>query len=195
MTSARTAATIDPETGRLVGATGHYQKFVRDLAGVFADGAAFAELLDADPDRLVYEVYEARRTTEPGDLVYGTSILAPGRVGSEFHMTRGHMHELADRVESYYCLRGHGLLLLETLAGETEAVELRPGVVAYVPPARIHRSVNVGETPLATLFCYPADAGHDYEIVAAAHGMRRLAVASADGWELMPNPRHRPRRG
>lgn len=196
MTTTLTAPAIDPETGFLTGATAHYRKVAREMTGVFADDAAFAEVLAADPDRLVYEVYEAQQTTEPGDLIFGTSILAPGRVGSEFHMTRGHIHELADRVETYYCLRGHGLLLLETLAGETEAIELRPGVVAYVPPARIHRSVNVGETPLATLFCYPADAGHDYEVVAAAGGLSRLAVTSAaDGWELVPNPRYRPRRG
>lgn len=196
MTTTLTAPAIDAATGALAGATDHYRKLLRDMEGVFADESAFAGLLAEAPDRLVYEVYEVRQTEAAGDLVYGTSVLTPGRVGSEFHLTRGHLHELADRVETYYCLRGHGLLLLETPAGENEVIELRPGVVAYVSPGRIHRSVNVGDELLATLFCYPADAGHDYEIVAAARGLRQLAVAAADGgWELVPNPRYRPRRG
>jgi glucose-6-phosphate isomerase len=190
------APSVDVATGRLEGATSHYRKELRELAGVFADEAAFAEQVAADPDRLVYEVYEVQRSSEAGDLVYGTSVLTPGRVGSEFHMTRGHLHENVDRVETYYCLRGHGLLVLETLEGETEVIELRPGVVAYVPPARIHRSVNVGPELLATLFCYPADAGHDYGIVAAACGLRHLVVSDGDGgWQLVPNPRYRARHG
>lgn len=195
MTSVQGAPTVDPETGRIAGATGHYEKRLQDLEGVFADEEAFAALCATEPERPVYEVYEVQRTADAGDLIYGTSILLPGRVGREFHLTRGHVHELADRTETYFCLQGHGLLLLESLEGELEAVELRPGVVAYVPPGRIHRSVNVGDGRLVTLFCYPADAGHDYGIVAAAGGMRELAVAADGGWRLEPNPRYRPRRG
>lgn len=193
MTHMQPAPTVDPATGRIDGATAHYEKVLRDLAGVFADEETFAALLETEPGRPVYEVYEVQRTTDAGDLIYGTSILLPGRVGDEFHMTRGHVHELADRTETYYCLQGHGLLLLESVDGEVEAIELRPGVVAYVPPARIHRSVNVGDATLVTLFCYPADAGHDYGIVAAANGLRELAVAADGGWQLVPNPHYRPR--
>lgn len=195
MASGRPAPAVDLETGRIAGATAHYEKRLRDLEGVFADEDAFAALLATEPERSVYEVYELQHTADAGDLIVGTSILLPGCIGDEFHMTRGHVHEVADRTETYYCLQGRGLLLLESLEGEVEAIELLPGVVAYVPPARIHRSVNVGKGKLVTLFCYPADAGHDYTIVAAANGMRELAVAADGGWRLAPNPRYRPRRG
>jgi len=190
----RPVPTVDAATGALAGATAHYRKALRDLEGVFSEEQAFARRLAAAPDEVVYEVYEVQRSQEAGDLIFGTSILEPGTIGSEFHMTRGHLHTLVDRVETYYCLRGTGVLLLESIAGEIETIELRPGVVAYVPPARIHRSVNTGNERLITLFCYPADAGHDYEIVHAANGMRSLAVrAPGDGWTLVDNPRYRQR--
>ncbi|MFN2627666.1 MAG: glucose-6-phosphate isomerase [Gaiellaceae bacterium] len=189
------APSVDPTTGALAGATAHYRKALRDLEGVFIDQGAFAETLAATPDAIVYEVYEVERSEDAGDLIFGTSILEPGAVGSEYHMTRGHIHTVVDRVETYYCLRGKGVLLLESIEGEVETIELAPGVVAYVPPARIHRSVNTGDEPLVTLFCYPADAGHGYGIVEAAGGMRSLVVRTDDGgWTLEDNPRYRPRR-
>ncbi len=185
---------VDAATGVLTGATAHYRKTLRDLEGVFSDDQAFARRLAAAPGEVVYDVYEVQRSQAPGDLIFGTSILEPGVVGSEFHMTRGHLHALVDRVETYYCLRGTGVLLLESVPGGIETIELRPGVVAYVPPARIHRSVNTGNERLITLFCYPADAGHDYEIVHAANGMRSLVVrAPGGGWALVDNPRYRQR--
>jgi glucose-6-phosphate isomerase len=190
----RPVPTVDAATGALAGATAHYRKALRDLEGVFSEEQAFARRLAAAPDEVVYEVYEVQHSQEAGDLIFGTSILDPGTIGSEFHMTRGHLHTLVDRVETYYCLRGTGVLLLESLVGEIETIELRPGVVAYVPPARIHRSVNTGNERLITLFCYPADAGHDYEIVHAANGMRSLVVrAPGDGWTVVDNPGYRQR--
>jgi glucose-6-phosphate isomerase len=70
---------------------------------------------------------------------------------------------------------------------------LRPGTVVYVPPYWIHRSVNTGTSPLVTFFCYPADAGQDYEIIARAGGMKTLIVADGEGWREVPNPRYRGR--
>jgi glucose-6-phosphate isomerase len=187
-------AIVDPETGVLAGSTAHYRKALRDLDGVFGEQQAFAALLAERPGEVVYEVYEVQRSDEAGDLIFGTSILEPGAVGSELYMTRGHLHTAVDRVEIYHCLRGSGLLLLESIEGEIEAIELQPGVVAYVPPARIHRSVNTGGERLITLFCYPADAGHDYEVVRRANGMRSLVVGEPGGdWALVDNPRYRPR--
>lgn len=188
------AATVDLTTGALMGATAHYRKTLRDLDGVFSDERAFAERFAATPDEVVYEVYEVQHSQEPGDLIFGTSILEPGTVGSEFHMTRGHLHAVIDRVETYYCLRGTGVLLIESLAGDIGTIELRPGVVAYVPAARIHRSVNTGDERLITLFCYPADAGHDYDAVREANGMHSLVIRAVNGsWTLAANRRYRQR--
>jgi glucose-6-phosphate isomerase len=184
------ALSVDAD-GVLANATGRYEKRMRDLAGVFHDEEAFAAALERDPDELVYEVYEHRTEERAGELIFGTSILLPGRIGREFHMTRGHLHDLADRSEIYTCLRGHGLMHMETLAGETSTLELVPGTTAYVPGHWIHRSVNVGDEPLITLFAYSADAGQDYDVIARAGGMRELVVEDGKGgWTAEANPRY-----
>lgn len=184
--------TIDARTGVVSNATGHYEKRLRELAGVFRDQSAFAAEAERDPERLMYEVYEHRTAERPGELIFGTSILQPGRIGREFNVTRGHLHRLADRSEIYHCLRGRGVMLMETLDGHAEAIDLEPGRTAYVPGHWIHRSINVGDEPLVTLFCYPADAGQDYEVIATAGGMRLMVVDDgAGGWRKEPNPDHR----
>ncbi|BCL12707.1 glucose-6-phosphate isomerase family protein [Micromonospora sagamiensis] len=182
---------ITPEG--MVGRTGRYEKRLADLGGLFADEAAFTARLTTEADRVIYHVDEFRPSTEAGDLITGISTLSPGRVGTEFHMTRGHIHAQQDRTEIYHCLSGHGLMLMETLDGRTVVTEMRPGVVAYVPPVHIHRSVNLGDTDLVTLFCYPADAGQDYDIIARSSGMRHRVVADGDDWRLEENGSYVPR--
>jgi glucose-6-phosphate isomerase len=189
---------VDPRSGALANATATYGKRLADLRGVHLDGAAFDLLLAERGDRLAYEVHSRRAEERPGDLAVGTTVLFPGRVGREYAMTRGHAHRLADRAEVYYCLTGHGVLLTQPVGGAEDgdagdAVELRPGTVAYVPPHHAHRSVNVGDEPLVILFCYPADAGQDYEVVERSGGFRRLVVDDArGGWRTVDNPRWRP---
>lgn len=188
--------TVDGRHGTLIGRTGRYEKRVRDLEGVYADGDAFATRLAADPDELVYFVEEHRPSEQAGDLIHGTSTLLPGTLGDEYHMTRGHLHQIPDRAETYHCLHGHGLLLLEDLDGSTAVAELRPGDIAYVGPHRIHRSVNVGDVPFTTLFTYPADAGQDYDIIARAGGMAQLIMRADDAasaWTAVTNPAYRGR--
>lgn len=178
--------TITPE--QLVGRTGRYEKRLGDLGSLFADKDAYARRRAADGHgHLMYYVDEFRPSDNAGDLITGISTLLPGHVGDEFAMTRGHIHLQQDRTEIYHCLSGHGLMLMETVAGETVVSELTPGVVAYVPPAHIHRSVNLGDEPLVTLFCYPADAGQDYAIISTAHGMRHLVLTDGESWKLTVN--------
>ena len=62
-----------------------------------------------------------------------------------------------------------------------------------MPPFWIHRSVNVGDEDFAMLFCYPADAGQDYEIIRRSNGLARRVVADGDGWASVPNPDYAPR--
>ena len=129
----------------------------------------------------------------PGALIVGTSTLLPGRIGEEFAVTRGHLHAQADRAELYYCLAGRGVMLLETLDGESRTLPLTPGQAVPVPGYWIHRSINVGDEPFVPLFCYNADAGQDYTLIAAAGGMATLVVADPDGgWTTRANPRHLP---
>jgi len=186
-----TAVRIEP-SGRMDGRSGSYDKLLRDMGGVYRDDAAYRAQLDArGGDALVYRVEENRVGSGPGALILGTSTVLPGRVGDEYAMTRGHLHRLADRAEVYHCHAGHGVMLLETVSGESRALEMTPGVAVHVPGHWLHRSVNVGDEPLMTTFVYGADAGQDYEIIARAGGMSQLVVtAPGGGWRAVPNPDH-----
>ncbi|MBF0687946.1 MAG: cupin domain-containing protein [Cellulomonas sp.] len=178
--------------GVMAGATGAYDKFLGDLDGVYLDDGAFAEAVAAQgPDRLAYHVDEHRYGSAPGALIVGTSTLLPGRVGDEFAMTRGHLHARADRAELYHCLSGRGVMLMDTVDGRSQAVPMTPGVAVHVPGHWVHRTVNVGDEPFVTLFCYAADAGQDYDLISDAGGMSQLVVTDgADGWITRANPRH-----
>lgn len=178
--------------GALKGATSSYEKRLGDMAGVYRDDAAYRRALaEHGPDFLVYRVEEHRNAEGPGALIIGTSTLQPGRYGDEFAVTRGHLHAKADRAELYYCLSGSGVMLLETLDGRSQALPMRPGEAVHVPGHWVHRSVNVGDEPFVTLFCYGADAGQDYELIRRAGGMRSLVVTDdVGGWSTRPNPDH-----
>jgi glucose-6-phosphate isomerase len=187
-------AMVIPPTGELTGASRRYQKRLNELNGLYLDESAFASLTALRGEEVAYEVYEFRPSENPGDLIFGTSILYPGKVGDEYFMTRGHLHAKSDRSEIYYCQSGSGVMLMETPPRETRAVTMKPQSVVYVPPHWIHRSVNTGSDVLVTFFCYPADSGQDYEIIARTRGMKVLIVADwAGGWREIPNPRYRPR--
>jgi glucose-6-phosphate isomerase, archaeal len=187
-------AFVDPETLQIQPNTGGYKKYFRELSGIYADQAEFDHLAETHGSSVAYRVDEARFSDNGSDLITGISVLEPGKVGQEFFMTRGHLHQRADRPETYYGLAGHGILLLESLSGEVKAMEMRPGSLVYVPPFWVHRSVNVGDTIFATLFSYPADAGQDFEIVRQAKGFRQLVTSGPKGdWKLAPNPHYHPR--
>jgi len=179
-------------SGALSGSTRRYEKFSGEMGGVYLDEAAWkAEVAEKGEDNLVYSVNEHKYQNGPGALIVGTSTVLPGAYGDEYAVTRGHLHAVSDRAELYYCLSGRGVMLLDTVDGGTSAVELTPGQAVNVPGQWIHRSVNVGHEPFVTLFCYSADAGQDYAIIAGAGGMKNLVVHDGpDGWTTVPNPRH-----
>ena len=192
--SAPVRLNIEPATGAMVGSTGAKQTRLRDLAGLYADRAAFEEAAASRGDEIAYEVQEFRPArVAPHELVFGTSALQPGTIGDEFCMTRGHIHIRADRPEIYACQSGRGVMHMEAPDGATHPVEMGLGDVVYVPAYWVHRSVNIGDHPLITLFCYPADAGQDYGIIERSQGMRTLIVRDGSGWREIENPRYRPR--
>jgi glucose-6-phosphate isomerase, archaeal len=185
------AALLNAESLEIQPNTGGYVKYIRELDRIYADEEKFQQLLETRGGDIAYRVNELRFTERGNDLITGISALNPGKVGSEFFMTRGHLHQRADRSETYYCLSGHGILLLEDLEGRVEAAEMRTGSLVYVPPFWVHRSVNIGSEIFATLFSYPADAGQNFEIVRKARGFKLLVVNDEHkGWKLVPNPRY-----
>jgi len=179
-------------SGALAGSTRRYEKYSGEMEGVYLDeGAWKAEVAQKGHNNLVYSVNEQKYQAGPGALIVGTSTVLPGAYGDEYAVTRGHLHAVSDRAELYYCLSGRGVMLLDTVDGDSSAVELTAGKAVNVPGHWIHRSVNVGSEPFVTLFCYAADAGQNYAIIADAGGMKNLVVHDGpDGWTTVPNPRH-----
>jgi glucose-6-phosphate isomerase len=185
---------IDLTLGTMSGATGRYQKKLKDLAGLYADAVAFAALAASHGDQVVYDVADFRPSAAPGDMIFGVTRMSPGRVGDEFFMTRGHIHAQTDRPEVYYGQKGRGLMQLESPDGETRVLEIGAQTVCYVPPYWIHRSINIGNEDLVMMFCYPADAGQDYGIIEQSQGMRHRVMADGAGkWRLVENPAYRAR--
>ena len=132
------------------------------MRGYYKDTPALEKLIQEQGDPLHYETFEGKIPEEYGHLIYGLSKLQPGMVGDEFFMTKGHYHTVLETGEIYLCLEGEGYMLMKTQEGQVRAEKMMRGVMVYVPPYWAHRSVNTGDTPLTTLFIYPADAGHNY---------------------------------
>ncbi|TFB74993.1 glucose-6-phosphate isomerase [Cryobacterium glaciale] len=178
--------------GRLIGANARYEKFLSDLSGVYQDEAAHRAALTEDSGEPVYWVESSAIDQGSGALTIGVSTIKAGQIGDEYAMTRGHIHKQHSAAELYFGLSGRGVMLMETMDGESRAIEITPGVAVHVPGHWIHRSVNVGPGPFTTLFCYPTDAGQDYGIIRDAGGMKKLVVTDGNGgWALRDNPAHR----
>lgn len=176
---------IDAATGAVSPSTGRYEKRVSELAGLYRDRDAVSAHIARHGDTVAYEVIDYRHPES--DIAFGTTIMAPGRIGDEYFMTRGHFHIRRECAETYQTLRGQGILLLESRQGETRTVEMKPGVVAYIPPDWAHRSINVGAEPLIFAWFCATDAGHEYgEIL--ERGMRTLVVERGGSPRFEPNP-------
>jgi glucose-6-phosphate isomerase len=179
------AVRIDGPTGSVSPFTGRYVKPLSDLAGVFHDTDAWSKALRDLGDTVVYEVMEYRQAGS--ELFFGTTRIAPGRVGDEFYMTRGHFHARQDRGEVYTTLTGEGVLLLETRDGRTDALDMRAGETTAIPPGWAHRTINTGSTDLVFSWVCSVDAGHDYDAI-LARGMRKLVLAREGAYAIIANP-------
>lgn len=166
----------------------HIQRRLSSMRGQFLDLDAFERQLAVE-DALLYEVYEFKRPEMAGELLFGISIVHPGKVGDEFFMTKGHFHTVLDTAEVYYCLQGKGSMVMETPEGDWSVEPLQPGSVLYVPPRWAHRSVNTSmDGDLVTFFVYPGNAGHDYGTI-ESQGYRKLVVDGEAGARIIDNPR------
>jgi len=158
------------------------------LKGMFQDETEFNKMLESN-DPIVYQFYNLPLPNDPGDLCFGCSILNPGKVGNEYFFTMGHYHEVVETSEVYYCLKGHGYILLENMEGEWSAHELTPGKMVYVPKGFAHRSINVSpDEQFVTFYVYRADAGHDYGTI-KSKGFRKLLVEIDNKPTIIDNPR------
>ncbi|MFP4562555.1 MAG: glucose-6-phosphate isomerase [Spirochaetia bacterium] len=159
-----------------------------NLRGLFLDNDALEKMIKEE-DQLAYEFYDMGVPETANDIAYGTSITYPGLVGEEYFMTKGHFHTVLETAEVYYCMRGHGYMLMESPEGDWEAREMKPGVAVYVPGRYAHRSINVSlEEPLVSFFAFRGDAGHDYGTI-ETQGFRKLCVRRNGKTEFVDNPR------
>lgn len=178
---------VSADTGFIAAATARYQKRLSDLRGLFMDSETLERRIHEEEDPVCYENFAFNNGLTEGDIFFGTTVIYPGKVGLEYHLTRGHYHRKRNCAETYQTLSGGGLVLFEHEDGRTCTAELTPGKVTYVPPFWAHRSVNTGDTPLIFLWTCPVDAGHDYAGI-GQRGMR-LVVLERNG---VPRVQERP---
>jgi len=175
---------FDPITGVVEGAPPAIERRLSDLKGVFADELAYEAAL-AEEDSLVYSTYCVAPEQGDGAMLYCIGKFMPGRIGAEYYMTKGHIHARPETAEFYFGLRGQGVMLLEDEAsGDSQLLPLLPNGAIYVPRHTAHRTMNTGEVPLTYLSVVLADAGHDYEVIAARGNFRKVVV-DLDGQPTM----------
>lgn len=132
------------------------------LASVFADTNAYQK---EEPTTVIYEVEihdNGLQEGTPGGLFFGISHIHPGKIGSEYYMTRGHLHQKKNTGEYYWGLSGQGLLMLTYPTGETIIQEVISESVHYIPGNVAHRLINTGSTKLSVGACWLTESGHDY---------------------------------
>lgn len=133
------------------------RKTVGEMAHLFADESSALDLADA----LVYETY----AVEGDGLLFGTTVLYPGRVGAEYFMTRGHFHTSADRGETVLTLSGSGELRLMSRSGDRRIEPMEAGSLHLIDGAWAHRVVNTGSVPLIFYVTWLSDCGHEYDAI------------------------------
>jgi glucose-6-phosphate isomerase len=155
---------FDPATAVISAFEGN-NRWLSQLDDCFADELAYQAML-SQGDQVVYGLTNIDMASGEGQLHYGLGILQPGKVGSEYFMTRGHLHAWRPAAEVYICLRGQGMMILEH---ETEAtvsvLRFSANTVVYVPGYTAHRTINIDTQPLVYWGILSSEAGHDYEAI------------------------------
>lgn len=169
---------FDLDLGKMMAPQNHLVRRASDLRGYYADEDALENLI-AGGDPVMYEVFEIPVPYEFGHLMFCISKLRPGKVGSEYFMTKGHYHTIVETGETYLGLRGAGYMMLKTQAGDVRAEPIHRGRMVYCPPYWAHRSVNTSDDDLISYCVYPADAGHNYGDIEVQGFVKR--VVEEDG--------------
>ena len=158
-----------------------------DMKNMYLNEDARKELEERN-NGLIYRFYDLGVPEKEGELAFGTSIVYPGKVGNEYHMTNGHFHTILDTAEIYYCQAGYGMMMMESPEGEMLYKEMRPGQAVYVPGRYAHRSINISNTEtLITFYVFRGDAGHDYGAI-KEKGFRKIVIETNKKWEVIDNP-------
>ena len=151
----------------------YQQRVLKDIASIFLDQEAVKKMPE---ETMAYNVQAWLPVADgtPGGLFFGTSTIMPGKVGNEYFMTKGHFHAQSDRAEFYWGVHGKGMLILMDRDRNTWAEEVYPGSLHFIGGETAHRLANIGNENLIVGACWPSDAGHDYEEIAANGFSARL---------------------
>lgn len=148
-----------------------------DLDGLFADHETWSATVAAN-DPVVYTVRSSPVPETQGELPQSITTILPGNVSGEFFMTKGHQHHEFEG-EIYLGLEGVGGLLMYNGA-DVVFLDMKPGVIGYIPPGWAHRSINTGSESYSFLAVYPGGAGHNYDwVLENGFGKRVFAGSTA----------------
>jgi glucose-6-phosphate isomerase len=175
---------LDAGSGSLTPVSTSFVRRLSEMAGAYEDQAAVGAILARGDDPVIYTGYDGGAPAGPGHLLFRTTVISAGTVGSEFFMTKGHHHR-RDSAELYLGMSGEGTMIMESRDGDFADADLIPSASVYVPPGWAHRTVNTGTKPLVFLAVYFGDAGYDYESIERS-GFSRRVHRGPGGRELRP---------
>lgn len=130
------------------------------------------------------------------------TIIAPGKLGSEFCKTFGHYHPEDTPDEIYHVVSGEGVLQLQKKHFENgqltpEKVEqvflikAKPGDEIVIKKEFGHSWSNIGETPLIQFDNWRS--GHspdDYKPIESLHGMAYYLIEDSGAVKSLANPNY-----
>jgi glucose-6-phosphate isomerase len=180
---------IDLSSGVFSPRRGLIQRYLRNMQGMYADQDAVARILGDEQNRLIYEVHVTELPEDEGQILHCTTTIYPGKVGDEYHMTKGHYHAIREQGEVYLGIAGEGYLVMQTEDGQVSTLPMKAGTAAYVPPSWAHRTVNTGSEPFVFFAAWAGEAGHDYGTI-ERDGFRKLIVERGDQIEIIDNPKY-----
>lgn len=120
-------------------------------------------LTSGKQDPVIYRTWRVSGILSHGTPEFSLTRIEPGKVGSEYHMTRGHIHR-EPIGESYFGISGAGGLIARR-KNDVRWYPLHRGNVVQMPAGWAHRTVNCGQEPLIFSGQYPMPFNSDYEEV------------------------------
>ncbi len=178
---------IDFKSGELNPSDRANIRKLSDMQGMFFDKESASQVLKSQ-NPVIYSFNEKILPEESGHLQIALTSINPGKIGDEYYMTKGHYHKLARTSEVYLGFKGEGCLLMQTVEGDFASIDIRPGVLAYIPPYWGHRMVNTGKKPFIFFAVYPGDAGHNYGDIERT-GFVKIFVERGGKSLLLNNPK------
>lgn len=180
---------IDLSNGVFSPARNLIQRRLSNMQGMYTDSDATRRILSEEGDRLIYDVHVTELPEVEGHILHCTTIIYPGQVGNEYHMTKGHYHAVREQGEVYLGLAGEGYLVMQMEDGQVSTIPMKPGTAAYVPPFWAHRTVNVGSDPFVFFAAWAGEAGHDYATI-EEDGFRKLIIDKEGQVQIVDNPKY-----